>query len=275
MFQAIVTQAPAVYLAVIAGLLVLAAIQQLTLYARRGTLQTLDNTIANREYVIEQQAVSIRALNAASVDLETAVKDERRKAAKLILGITMAGIGAIKTANERAREFVKDRTDKAIAAIVAAEKTLERLADERDEALSDLEDANGVIASLRGGESGTVAEADFAEAADTAADHRKALDEALFAGTPFTTATEGPGVVPIQAVFTLDNNGVAVPENGAAKFLADRFGLDHFTKLGQKAQEQVDAESGPADDEACSTFNRPTVSLDDLKAALSARNGRH
>lgn len=272
MFQAIVTQAPAVYLAVIAGLLVLAAIQQLTLYARRGTLQTLDNTIANREYVIEQQAVSIRALNAASVDLETAVNDERRKAAKLILGITMAGIGAIKTANERAREFVKDRTDKAIAAIVAAEKTLERLADERDEAIAERDEA---LAALGRGESGTVAEADFAEAADTAADHRKALDEALFAGTPFTTATEGPGVVPIQAIFTLDDNGVAVPENGAAKFLADRFGLHHFTKLGQKAQEQVDAESGPADDEACSTFNRPTVSLDDLKAALSARNGRH
>lgn len=287
MFQALVTQPPALYLAVIAGALLIALIQQLALSVKRGTVRSLENDLANREYVVEQQAVNIRALDASVKAFDGVVADERRKAGRLMIALTNASIAACKAADENARAFVKDRTDKALAAIVAADQAVARLVSERDEALEDLEDANDIIASLRehGGESGTIAEADFNEAAgealraetgETAAETgtrvHQTLDDVLFGGTPFKSGS-GPDV--IQAIFGLDKNGVAVPKNEAAAWLVKTFGVDRFTKIGreQAAEHAAEHVKAGTDDESCSTFTRPSVSLDDLKAALGRRNG--
>lgn len=276
---------PHILLGVIGALAALSAIQFLTFRMQKGTIQSLENDLTNREHVVEQQAVNIRALDASVKAFDGVVKDERHKAGKLMIALTNAAIAACKTADANAQAFVKDRTEKALAAIVAADQAVARLVSERDEALEDLEDANDIIASLRehGGESGTIAEADFNEAAgealrseagETAAETgtrvHQTLDDVLFGGTPFKSGN-GPDV--IQAIFGLDKNGVAVPKNEAAQWLVKTFGVERFTKIGreQAAEHAADVKAG-TDDESCSTFTRPSVSLDDLKAALGRRN---
>lgn len=238
MFEALTALAPTTYLAVIGGLLVLAAIQQITIAVKSGTIKEID---------ADRIALEDR-LHAAGVKLSEAgdtIKKVSRGAAKTILKITATAFAEI----TKYRAMAIRTAEIGSKALGEAANVVETITAERDEAIADRDE---VLKALHSGDGGTVLGAKHGAPERDPSHH---LDSLLFGGTPFRSG--GLGGLPLPAAtFAVGKDGKVKPIDAGARFLVKEFGPDFL--------------DGKLQTNTVESANLKPVTIDDLKAAIGS-----